>query len=71
MPVGQGEEWEFLSCSNMIPLKRIQLIVDGLAQVEGLKIHWTHIGDGSERRRLQDYAEQKLSNTESFNSGKR
>ncbi len=60
MPAGQEEERELLSCSNMIPLKRIQLIVDGLAQINALKIHWTHIGDGSERQKLQEYAEQKL-----------
>lgn len=62
MPVGQGEERELLSCSNVIPLKRIPLIVDGLARIDKLKIHWTHIGDGSEMKQLQEYAEQKLGN---------
>lgn len=66
MPVGQGEERELLSCSNMIPLKRIQLIVDGLAQINELKIHWTHIGDGSERQKLREYAEQKLGNKDNI-----
>lgn len=66
MPVGMEEERELLSCSNMIPLKRIQLIVDGLARIEGLKIHWTHIGDGSEMQKLRDYAEQKLGNKDNI-----
>lgn len=60
MPIGQGEIWELLSCSNVIPLKRIHLIIDGLSQIEGLKIHWTHIGDGSEMRQIQEYAAKKL-----------
>lgn len=62
MPVSQKEEKELLSCSNMIPLKRIHLIIDGLAQIEEEKIHWTHIGDGSEMQRLREYAEKKLGN---------
>lgn len=66
MPVGMEEERELLSCSNMIPLKRIQLIVDGLARIEGLKIHWTHIGDGSEMQKLRVYAEQKLGNKDNI-----
>lgn len=60
MPVSTEEEWELLSCSNVIPLKRIRLIVDGLAQIEKKKIHWTHIGDGSELQKIREYAEQKL-----------
>lgn len=60
MPVSQREEWELLSCSNMIPLKRIHLIIDGLAQIEELKIHWTHIGDGEEMQPMCEYAERKL-----------
>lgn len=60
MPVGRSEEWELLSCSNVLPLKRIHLIVDGLAQIEKAKIHWTHIGDGSELADMEQYAAEKL-----------
>lgn len=64
MPVSRKEEKELLSCSNMIPLKRIELIIDGLAQAEGVKIHWTHIGDGEESEKLREYAEQILGGKE-------
>ena len=33
------------SCSSMIPLKRVHLIVEALALLE-FKVEWTHIGDG-------------------------
>jgi glycosyltransferase involved in cell wall biosynthesis len=35
-----------LSCSNIIPFKRINLIIEGLALIEDINIHWVHIGDG-------------------------
>lgn len=60
MPVGRSEEWELLSCSNVLPLKRIHLIIDGLAQIQKAKIHWTHIGDGSELADMERYAAEKL-----------
>lgn len=54
------ETWHLVSCSSAIPLKRIPLIIDGLALVNQHKIHWTHIGDGSDLRHLTDYAGDKL-----------
>lgn len=60
MPITNGGEWQLVSCSNVIPLKRIECIIDGLAQITDRKIHWTHIGDGSELIRLQEYAKKKL-----------
>lgn len=60
MPIGDGGEWQLVSCSNAIPLKRIELIIDGLAQITEHNIHWTHIGDGSDLMRLQEYAGHRL-----------
>ncbi|MHB1105217.1 MAG: glycosyltransferase [Lutibacter sp.] len=37
---------KIISCANIIPLKRIDLIVDALQFLEGRKIHWIHFGDG-------------------------
>lgn len=62
MPLSGKEEKELLSCSNVIPLKRIRLIIDGLARIEDVKIHWTHIGDGIQLEQLRDHARQKLGN---------
>lgn len=60
MPRQKGEEWQLLSCSDLIPLKRVERIIDGLAEVEKIKIHWTHIGGGSEAQKIQAYAAQRL-----------
>lgn len=60
MPDGDGEEWQLVSCSNAVPLKRIELIIDGLAHITGYHIHWTHMGDGSDLMRLQEYADHRL-----------
>lgn len=49
-----------ISCSRMIALKRLDLIIDALAEWDGMPIVWTHIGDGEERARWQQYADEKL-----------
>jgi glycosyltransferase involved in cell wall biosynthesis len=40
-----------VSCSNLIPLKRVHLIV-GLLKCIKKPIHWVHFGDGSEMERI-------------------
>lgn len=58
----KGIEPPFLvvSCSNVIPLKRIELIIDGLSKIENIHIKWVHFGDGTELSRMKILAEQKL-----------
>lgn len=36
-----------LSCSNVIPVKRVALILEALQTIQEQKIEWTHIGDGN------------------------
>lgn len=52
--------WQLVSCSNVIPLKRVPLIIDALALLDNEKIHWTHIGDGEQMQYVEEYAEEKL-----------
>ena len=50
-----------VSCSNLIPLKRVDYIVDALAAVpDSLQVQWHHLGDGSERQVLEECAWKKL-----------
>ena len=53
-----------LSCSFLSPVKRIDLFVRGLARLgldsPGLRVSWTHIGDGPEKARLAIQAEESL-----------
>ncbi len=37
-----------VSCSNVVPEKRVFLILDAIELLTNLKVEWTHIGDGSD-----------------------
>lgn len=52
--------WQMVSCSNVIPLKRVPLIIDALALMEEAEISWTHIGDGEQMQYVKAYAKEKL-----------
>jgi glycosyltransferase involved in cell wall biosynthesis len=45
--------WRIVSCSNIIPVKRVQLIAATLARLDHPFI-WTHFGDGFERNKLDE-----------------
>lgn len=60
MPLGQPDEMRLLSCSDVIPLKRVERIVDGLACIGRDRIRWTHIGGGAELEHIRTYADEKL-----------
>ena len=53
-----------VSCSNLIPLKRINLIVSGIARYaennSNINLKWYHIGDGPLRKELEAFAYNKL-----------
>ena len=54
----KSETLRLVSCSNVIPLKRVGYIIDGIALLpENLKIRWDHFGDGSELEVLKKKAE--------------
>lgn len=42
-----------VSCSNMIPLKRVHLIAESLKQLKDIQLDWYHFGDGSERVQVE------------------
>jgi len=51
-----------VSCSNIIPLKRIHLIIDILAQLDLDNITWYHYGDGYLKDEIINYANLKIPN---------
>ncbi len=63
---GGQDVWHVISCSNVIGLKRIPLIIDGLSLIRDKKIHWTHIGDGADLEKVKDYAREKLGEKENI-----
>ena len=60
----RNNDFRIVSCSHMIPLKRIDLIVDGLAELiknnQSKNIEWVHFGDGTEKEKIIQYAKEKL-----------
>jgi len=51
-PNQKFRRFRLISCSNLIPIKRVELIVKGLSCVNNLEVDWTHFGDGSEYQRI-------------------
>lgn len=54
-----------VSCSNMIPRKRINLVIEALALLGG-KVHWVHIGAGQLHNELEALAVEKLGSKENI-----
>lgn len=59
--VQQGARFTVVSCSNTIPLKRVHLIVEGLAEITDMQIHWIHFGTGSHYCETKEQARELLS----------
>ena len=52
-----------ISCSNVIPLKRVDLIIKGLALLpDTVQVQWHHFGDGVSREELEALAAEKFQN---------
>jgi glycosyltransferase involved in cell wall biosynthesis len=54
-PFEKEEVFTIVSCSNVIPLKRINLIIDVLESIKE-PIKWIHFGDGAELENISNYA---------------
>ena len=58
----ESEESVFriVSISNLIPLKRVSLIIEALSLVNSFEVEWIHFGMGAERNNLQEQAKALL-----------
>lgn len=52
------------SCSNLIPLKRVDRIIEVLSSLNVENLHWVHFGDGLLREELLQYAHKMLPNVQ-------
>lgn len=57
----EKKQFCIVSCSGVIPLKRVDLIIEGLANISDMEIFWIHFGAGSHYDEMQKYAEEMLS----------
>ena len=63
MSRGSEDGFHIVSCSHVIPLKRIERIISGLSLLKDAEIpnlKWTHIGDGEELEKIKKLAAEKL-----------
>ena len=51
-----NNEFILVSCSNLIPVKRVSLIVKSLSQITELKVKWVHLGDGDLMNSIKEEA---------------
>jgi colanic acid/amylovoran biosynthesis glycosyltransferase len=54
--------FRLLSCSSVIPLKRIFLLYEALQIVENIEIEWTHIGGGVDLDKLKNIVKKSRKN---------
>lgn len=61
-PVERKDKFVIVSCSNLIPLKRVHLIIKALEHTMLEKnVTWMHFGDGILKNKLENLAEELLS----------
>lgn len=61
-PEGSNDIFILVSCSNVIPLKRVDLIIDALVKLPlNIKIKWIHFGSGSQFLDIKAKAQLMLS----------
>lgn len=56
-----------VSCSNVIPIKRVELIVEGLSLITDTRVKWIHFGDGEESDRIEAIARKLLDGKRNIN----
>jgi colanic acid/amylovoran biosynthesis glycosyltransferase len=54
--------FRLLSCSNVVPEKRVHLIFEAIQLLKDINIEWTHIGDGVDFELLKSKVQQSNSN---------
>lgn len=52
------------SCSNLIPVKRVDKIIEVISHLQTKNIRWVHFGDGPLREELLQYAQKMLPNVQ-------
>lgn len=57
---GRKKSFHIYSCSNVIPVKRIDLMIRALASLKDDDITWTHLGDGCQLDEMKLLAKQLL-----------
>lgn len=60
----KGDSVLICSCSNLIPVKQVDKIIEVISHLQAKNIRWVHFGDGPLRSELEQSAKEKLSNVQ-------
>lgn len=56
----KGDGLRLLSCSSIIAVKRLDLLIEALSDIDDIYLSWIHIGDGKQGREIKLLAEGML-----------
>lgn len=56
----KNEEFVICSCSGVVPVKRIDMLIESLSQWKGNKIRWVHLGGGPLLEEMKELAKSRL-----------
>lgn len=59
-PIQKSSPLRIVSCSNLIPVKRVNLIIEALSLIDDIPICWTHLGFGPLQQDLEELARAKI-----------
>lgn len=62
-PKKRGKEFRIVSCSHVVQLKRLDLIIEALSQLGHICIKWTHFGDGPLLEELKNKSKSTIPQT--------
>jgi len=60
LSIPANKEYLLVSCSRLIDIKRVHLIVEALAKITDFQIRWVHFGDGPLLKQVKDLAKKNL-----------
>lgn len=52
----KGKCLRLVSCSNVVPVKRLDLLIESLSKIDTHEIERTHYGDGYEMKKIKDFS---------------
>lgn len=65
-PYSEEKVKRIVTCSNIVRIKRLDLLIDALSLIDKLCVEWIHIGDGPDRKQIEAYASDKLNKADNI-----
>lgn len=69
-PMVSSDTYTIFSCSNVIPIKRVELIAGAIKLLDDKRVRWVHFGDGSSLEKVKSIA-RHINNSECILPGRK